>query len=107
MLRLPIIRDRFRDAVIVPWQAQPSPPPSPAPSHWPLIGMFGLGMGVGIALGGGLLSFAPARQQLQRMSGRFATIAGGLVTPIRDRAKLTRDQFVEPEGPPVVAPGPQ
>ncbi|MBJ7602338.1 MAG: hypothetical protein JF888_03970 [Candidatus Dormibacteraeota bacterium] len=102
MLGLPIIRDRFRDAVILPWHAQPTPLPSPPASPWPLVGMFGMGLGLGIALGSVLLSFDPARQQLQRLSERLTTTAGGLVTPIRERTSLSRDRSVQPEAGPAL-----
>lgn len=102
MLRLPMIRGRFRDAVILPWHAQPTPPPSPPASPWPLLGMFGMGLGLGIALGSVVLSVDLARQQLQRMRERLTTTAGGLVNPIRVRTSLTRDRPVQPEPGPVL-----
>ncbi len=100
VLRLTTVRDRFRDALILPWAAQPSPPPNPRASPWPLVGMFGMGLGAGIALASVLLTFDPARQQLHRMSERLTTTGGSLVNPIRERATLTRDRFVQPEAAP-------
>lgn len=106
MLRLPISPDRFRKAIVMPWQPQPTPQPMPEPSSsWPLVGMFGLGLAVGLALGRGSAS-EQARDQLHKMSGRLGTTADGLITPIRQRASLGGDLSVEPEAAPVVPSGP-
>lgn len=105
MLRLPTIPDRFREAVVMPWQPQPDPQPIPQPSSWPLVGMFGLGLAMGLALGRGSSSEL-VREQLRQMSGRVGTTAGGLMTPIRQRAGVGADHSVQPEAAPVVPPSP-
>ena len=104
MLRLPIVVDRFRNAVILPWQPQPAPPPSPQLSPWPLVGMFGMGLVVGTALGGWLGMFGPTRERLQQMSEGVATRASNVSIPIRGRASVAPGEVLESEVPPVVVP---
>ncbi len=105
MLRLPIIPDRFREAIVMPWQPQPTPQPVSQPSLWPLVGMFGLGLAVGLTLGAGSSS-GLVREQLRQMSGRVGTTAGGLMTPIRQRASQGGDYSAHPSDVPIVPPGP-
>jgi hypothetical protein len=105
MLRLPTSPIRFREAIMTPWLSQPIPQPMPQPNSWPLVGMFGLGLAVGLALGRGSASEL-VREQLRQMGGRVGTTAGDLMTPIRLRAGQGGDRYAAPGATPVVPPGP-
>jgi hypothetical protein len=90
---------------VVPWQPQPVPQQFHQPSPWPLVGMFGLGLAVGLALGGGWSS-GMVREQLRQIGGGFGTTAGRLMTPIRQRASAGGNNSVRLDAAPVVPPGP-
>ena len=81
MLRLPIvpIPNRFRESILLPWQPPPPPQPVPQPSPWPLVGMFALGLTIGLALGAGG-SAELVRVQLRQMTGRMGTSTGSLLS---------------------------
>lgn len=107
MLRLPIvpISNRFREAIMLPWQPPPPPQPVPQPSPWPLVGMFGLGLTIGLAFGAAW-SAERVREQLRQMGGRLGTSTGDLISPIRRRAGLGAGDAAQPELVPTVPPGP-